>query len=134
MPPKPEDLTLTNPHGSLTALYIIPGEKICGKPAWMCRCVCGREHKAMSSCLKRGDVKSCGKCGAGGRGKYDRVAAGIKKPVNVRETKRELRVDPDMAAYEEKPLTNRFRKRRPMTVEEIAIKEARYCGAGQYNF
>ena len=116
MPRQPEDLTLTNPYGSLTALYIVEGEKRCEKPVWMCRCVCGNEHKAMAACLKRGNVKSCGKCDAVPRG----------GAVNA---KKELRVSPDVLAYEEKP----FKKRRPMTVEEFAIREARFCGAGRWN-
>ena len=139
MPPKPEDLTKVKLPGVLTALYIVPGEKISGKPVWMCRCVCGREKKVMSSCLKWGDVKSCGQCDTIPRG--GRAHKDYRQPVenqshgvvNVSEAKKEMRVDPEIAKYETQQPDKKFRKRKE-TVAEIAEREARYCGAGRWNY
>ena len=43
--------------GRLTVLY---RASLPGKPRWVCRCECGAEHVAWSSCLRRGDTRSCG--------------------------------------------------------------------------
>jgi hypothetical protein len=54
--------------------------------------------------------------------------------LNVRATKKEMQIDPDVRAYEEKPLTGKFKPRRKMTVDEIGKREAQMCGGGRFNF
>ena len=54
-------IDLTNKQfGELTAVKQVKGEGDCAK--WECRCSCGNLHIVKSPCLRRGEIKSCGKC------------------------------------------------------------------------
>lgn len=46
--------------GDLLVLEQIKGDGDCAK--WKCRCSCGNIHEVKSPYLRRGEIKSCGKC------------------------------------------------------------------------
>ena len=56
---------LGNVYGKLTVIAEAPRRN--NRTYWLCRCECGTELEVLASNLKRGNTKTCGYCGNGGK-------------------------------------------------------------------
>ena len=75
-------IDLTNQRfGRLTVVKFLYYDKKAGSSKWKCKCDCGNEVEVLTSCLRRGDTKSCG-C----------LKIDVDKTVNVKHGKRYTRL------------------------------------------